>query len=176
MAFLTTAFAVTATRDLFGLVGLVFFPGLPVLLRTRRTSVIIIPRSSISESTVQTFTPQLHACTLQEIALLRRACRRSSRRYSVVTCRAATARYAHAVASTRGMMSIRQVDAQERFDEIADNIRDLKTNVEEIQSEPPGNLDPESLNRLKSALEHAIEASDELENDLEEGAAPHIKE
>ena len=65
-------------------------------------------------------------------------------------------------------MSIRQSDSQDRIDEIADNIRDLRTNVEELQSEPPADLDTESLKRLRGALEHAVDASDRLEDDLEE--------
>ena len=67
-------------------------------------------------------------------------------------------------------------DQSERVDEIADTIRDLRTNVEELQSNPLADINPESLDRLKSALERAVEASDGVEDDLEQRVAPYPKE
>lgn len=73
-------------------------------------------------------------------------------------------------------MTMDNEDPSERVDEIADSIRDLRTNVEELQSNPPADINPESLNRLKSALERAVEASDGVEDDLEQRVAPDPKE
>jgi hypothetical protein len=73
-------------------------------------------------------------------------------------------------------MTMENEDQSERVDEIADTIRDLRTNVEELQSNPLADINPESLDRLKSALERAVEASDDVEDDLEQRVAPHPKE
>jgi hypothetical protein len=53
-------------------------------------------------------------------------------------------------------MTIRQAGSDDEINEIASALEDLKTNIEEHQTNPLPDLDPGALDRVKSALEDAI--------------------
>ena len=72
-------------------------------------------------------------------------------------------------------MAIRQTDSDDQINEIADDLQDLKTNVEELQTDPPAHIDPDSLDGLKNALDEAVGATDELEEQQEQADAPPPK-
>ena len=73
-------------------------------------------------------------------------------------------------------MTIRQADSDDRINEVASDIQDLNTTVEELQSDPPSDIDPDSLDRLKNALDDAVDATDELEDQQDEADAFQPKE
>jgi hypothetical protein len=52
----------------------------------------------------------------------------------------------------------------DKVDEIASTIDDLKLMVDELKNEPPANVEPESIDTLKRALERATDAVDTIEN------------
>ena len=64
-------------------------------------------------------------------------------------------------------MTIKQADCDDQINEVANDLEDLKTTVEELQSDPPSDIDPHSLDRLKDALDDAVDASEELEDQQE---------
>jgi archaellum component FlaC len=55
-------------------------------------------------------------------------------------------------------------DSENRIDEIANDLEDLKTTVEELEIESPPQADARDLSTVKSALEQAIDATDALED------------
>jgi hypothetical protein len=55
----------------------------------------------------------------------------------------------------------------DKIDEVADTIDDLKTTIDELQEEPPASVKANSIEKLKSVLEEAGVAADELENQKE---------
>ena len=59
-------------------------------------------------------------------------------------------------------------NADDNIDEIATDLDDIKTSVEELQVEPHAGVDPASIERLKNALERASDATAELEDQKEE--------
>jgi hypothetical protein len=69
-------------------------------------------------------------------------------------------------------MAIWQADGDDQLNEVAADIEDLKTTVEELQSDPCSDIDPDSLDRLKNALDNAIDVTDELEDQQDEADAP----
>ena len=73
-------------------------------------------------------------------------------------------------------MTIRQADSDDRINEVASDIQDLNTTVEELQNDPPSDIDPDSLDRLKNALDDAVDATDELEDQQDEADAFQPKE
>ena len=73
-------------------------------------------------------------------------------------------------------MTIRLADSDDRINEVANDIEDLKTTVEELQSDPTSNIDSDALDRLENALDEAVGATDELEDQQDEGDAPLTKE
>ena len=73
-------------------------------------------------------------------------------------------------------MTIRQADSDDQINEVANDLGDLKTTVEELQVDPPSDIDPNSLDRLKNALDDAVEATNELEDQQEEANTPQPKE
>ena len=73
-------------------------------------------------------------------------------------------------------MTIRQAGSDDEISEIATDLEDLKTNVEELQTNSPPDIDPGALDRVKGALEDAIDATDELQEQQEEANAPQPKE
>ena len=77
---------------------------------------------------------------------------------------------------TEGPMIIRQADSDDRINEVANDIEDLKTTVEELQSDPTSDIDSDALGRLGNALDEAVGATDELEDQQDEGDAPLTKE
>jgi hypothetical protein len=56
----------------------------------------------------------------------------------------------------------------EELNELTSSLEDLKTAAEELQLDPPANIDPASLSRLQDALEDAVAVTDELEDQKEE--------
>jgi hypothetical protein len=73
-------------------------------------------------------------------------------------------------------MTIRQADSDDRINEVANDIEDLKTTVEALQSDPTSNIDSGALDRLGNALDDAVGATDELEDQQDEADAPESKE
>ena len=69
-------------------------------------------------------------------------------------------------------MTIRQANSDDRINEVANDIEDLKTTVEELQIDPPSDIEPDSLDRLGNALDDAVDATDELEDQQDEADAP----
>jgi hypothetical protein len=65
-------------------------------------------------------------------------------------------------------MRTMHADGDEKLDELTSSLEDLKTTVEELQQDPPADVDPASLDRLDDALADAIAATDELEDQQEE--------
>jgi hypothetical protein len=59
-------------------------------------------------------------------------------------------------------------DSDEKLNELTSSLEDAKTTVEELQLEPPADVDPASLDRVEDALQDAIAATDELEDQQEE--------
>jgi outer membrane murein-binding lipoprotein Lpp len=56
-------------------------------------------------------------------------------------------------------------DKEDKIDELASGVDDLKTVVDELADDPT--LDGSAVKTLKKALRKASDASDELEDDLE---------
>lgn len=73
-------------------------------------------------------------------------------------------------------MTTRQADSDNTINEVASDIEDLKTTVEELQSDPPSDIDPSSLDRLENALDDAVDATAALEDQQDGADAPHPKE
>ena len=55
-----------------------------------------------------------------------------------------------------------------RIDHLADDLNDLRTAVDEILEEPPAGVNPHTVQRLKRALDDAIAAADDLEEQSRE--------
>jgi hypothetical protein len=74
------------------------------------------------------------------------------------------------------MRNMHASDSDEKLDELTSSMEELKTTVEELQIDPPANVAPAALERVKDALEDAVAATDELEERQEEANAPSPKE
>ena len=74
------------------------------------------------------------------------------------------------------MRSMNASDTDEKLNELTSSLEDLTTTVEELEVDPPADVDPASLDRVKDALEDAIAATDDLEDQREEADAPTPKE
>jgi hypothetical protein len=74
------------------------------------------------------------------------------------------------------MRSMHASDGDEKLDELTSSLEDLKTTVEELQLDPPADVDPASLERVEEALEDAVAATDELEDQQEKADPPAPKE
>ena len=61
-------------------------------------------------------------------------------------------------------------DDEDTINNLTSDLEDLKTTVEELQINPPTNVDAESLQAVKAALQQASDATDEIEDQQEEGA------
>ena len=61
-------------------------------------------------------------------------------------------------------------DDEDKINNLTSDLEDLKTTVEELQDDPPTNVDAESLQAVKAALQQASEATDEIEDQQEESA------
>lgn len=59
-------------------------------------------------------------------------------------------------------------DRKDRVEELVGDLEDLKVTVEELQLDPPAEVEPEDLEAVKGALEQASDATDVLEDQLEE--------
>jgi len=58
-------------------------------------------------------------------------------------------------------------DEVERIDELAADLDDLQRIADEIGDAPPAGADPETVKKLKDALDEAVVAADDLENKTE---------
>ena len=61
-------------------------------------------------------------------------------------------------------------DDEDKINDLTSDLEDLKTTVEELQVDPPTNVDPQSLQAVKAALQKAREATDEIEDQQDEDA------
>jgi hypothetical protein len=59
----------------------------------------------------------------------------------------------------------RTQDDDDKVDELTSGLDDLTTTVEELQIEPATDIDPGRLEAVRSALEHASDAADEIEQE-----------
>ena len=59
-------------------------------------------------------------------------------------------------------------DKQDRLGQLATELDDLALNVEELQVDPPPHIDQAHLDTIKTALEEASDATDELINEQTE--------
>ena len=73
-------------------------------------------------------------------------------------------------------MTTSQADSDDPINEVASDIEDLKTTVEELQNDPPSDIDPDSLDRLENALDDAVDATAELEDQQDEADVHQPKE
>jgi len=58
-------------------------------------------------------------------------------------------------------------DQREKIDDIASDLDDVTNTVDEIEAQPPKGVNTETMERLKKALDEAIEAADKLENEAD---------
>jgi len=58
-------------------------------------------------------------------------------------------------------------DDTDKIDELVNDLDDLKTTVEELQNDPPDGIHSESLDKLKGAMDEAMDAADVLEDEVE---------
>ena len=61
-------------------------------------------------------------------------------------------------------------DDEDKINDLTSDLEDLKTTVEELQVDPPTNVDAESLQAVKAALQQASDATDEIEDQQDEDA------
>lgn len=67
-------------------------------------------------------------------------------------------------------------DDDDKINDLTSDLEDLKISVEELQIDPSTNVDPESLEAVKGALQQATDATDEIEDQQEERTAPEHKD
>lgn len=58
-------------------------------------------------------------------------------------------------------------DAPDRIDQVVNDLDDLKTDVDELAQDPAETANPETVERLKAALEKASDVADDLEDEQE---------
>ena len=58
-------------------------------------------------------------------------------------------------------------DDADKINDLTSDLEDLKTTVEELQVDPPPNVNPESLQAVKAALQQATDATDAIEDQQE---------
>ena len=61
-------------------------------------------------------------------------------------------------------------DDEDKINDLTSDLEDLKTTVEELQVDPRTNVDAESLQAVKAALQQASDATDEIEDQQDEDA------
>ena len=66
------------------------------------------------------------------------------------------------------MRTLRASDSEDKLNELTSSLEDLKTTIEELQVDPPADVDPASLDRVDDALTDAVAATDEIEDQQEE--------
>jgi hypothetical protein len=59
-------------------------------------------------------------------------------------------------------------DSNDKLNELTSSLKDSKTAVEELRVDSPTDVDSASLDRVKNALEDALDASNELEDRQED--------
>jgi hypothetical protein len=52
----------------------------------------------------------------------------------------------------------------DKVDQVAETLDDLTTIVDELKDQPPDDVEPEAIDRLKQTLERATDAADAIEN------------
>src|SRR5262249_2606693 len=90
-------------------------------------------------------------------------CERPSDVRTQVIGRAAVCAYA----DSRCRRRVMDPDARDKIDELTNDLDEMKTTVEELAEDPKASVDPQTLERLKKALEEARDAADDLENEQE---------
>ncbi len=55
----------------------------------------------------------------------------------------------------------------DKIDEVATGLGELKTAVDELKDDPPANVQPATIDTLDYAIDRAIDATDELEDQQE---------
>jgi hypothetical protein len=73
-------------------------------------------------------------------------------------------------------MTTRQADNDDKINEVANDIENLKTTVEELRNDPSSDLDPNPLKRIENALDDAVDATDELEDQQDKADEARPKE
>jgi hypothetical protein len=73
-------------------------------------------------------------------------------------------------------MATRQADNDDKINEVANDIENLKTTVEELRNDPSSDIAPDPLERLEHALDDAVDATDELEDQQDVADATRPKE
>jgi hypothetical protein len=73
-------------------------------------------------------------------------------------------------------MTTKQADNDDKINEVANDIENLKTTVEELRNDPSSDIDPDPLARLENALDDAVDATGELEDQQDVADAPQPKE
>ena len=58
-------------------------------------------------------------------------------------------------------------DQREKIDDVGSDLEDVTNTLDEIEAQPPKGVNKETMERLKKALDEAIESADELENEAE---------
>ena len=58
-------------------------------------------------------------------------------------------------------------DDADKINDLTSDLEDLKTTVEELQVDPPPNVNAESLQAVKAALQQATDATDAIEDQQE---------
>ena len=61
-------------------------------------------------------------------------------------------------------------DDEDKINDLTSDLEDLKTTVEELQVDPPMNVNAKSLEAVKAALQQASDATDEIEDQQEKSA------
>ena len=69
-------------------------------------------------------------------------------------------------------MAHTEEDDVDEINRLTSDLEDLKTTVEELQIDPPANVDPEDLEAMKGALQQASDATDRIEDQQEEDTSP----
>jgi hypothetical protein len=59
------------------------------------------------------------------------------------------------------------MDSGPKIDQIANDLDELKTLVDEVAEDPPPGVQPKTIGELHDALEKASDVSDDLENEQE---------
>ncbi len=67
-------------------------------------------------------------------------------------------------------------EEENQIDELASDLGDLKTTVEELEIDRPAKVDAENLISIKAGLDQAIDATKELEDQQEEAGSAEPKE
>ncbi len=59
-------------------------------------------------------------------------------------------------------------ERSDKIDEVANDLDELKTTVEELKEDPPRGVKPKSVEKLTDAVERARDAADTLEEETDD--------